>query len=512
MKLNLFSKIFIITFVIFLSVLFIYMYELRESQKNSLLKNIEIKANSLGDTITFINSDNMIIDDEVKILESLLNYVTLNKDIQNLVLSKKDDYQLLVKPNGWSQLENKLKEKRLNNSIKKSIFTDEIVYRHKYPILFSGIQWGFLYFELSVDEYNEQLKEMNKQFSILILIMLISSFFISYILARIISKPIIKLNNISNLISKGDLSQRVDIERKDEIGTLANSFNNMVENLEKSQNKLKNYQLDLEKEVEERTKELKELNDTLELRVNSEITKRQEQEQLLIQQSKLASMGEMIGNIAHQWRQPLNALGLVVQNIKFAYDFDELDDQFMDTSIEKVNRLTKNMSKTIDDFRNFFKPNKEKIAFNLDKIINETLELVDSTFENHNIDIKKDIEKDIKVFGFPNEFLQTMLNIMNNAKDAYIENNIVNGKLHLKVNKSTDFAHVTIRDNAGGIPKDIRDKIFDPYFTTKEEGRGTGIGLYMSKIIIEQNMNGKLISESIENGTIFIISLPLYKD
>ncbi|XOB62880.1 ATP-binding protein [Campylobacterota bacterium DY0563] len=495
-----------------MSVLSIYMYELRESQKKSLENSIEIKANSLGDTITFINSDNMIIDDEVKILESLLNYVTLNKDIKALVLSKKGNYQLLVKHNNWQQLENKLKKNKLENKIAKSSFRDKKVYKYLYPIVFSGIEWGFLYFELSIDEYNEQLEQVNKQFSILILFMLISSFFISYILARIISRPIIKLNHISNLISKGDLTQRADIKRNDEIGTLANTFNTMVENLENSQNKLKNYQLDLEKEVAERTKELKELNDTLEIRVNSEIRKRQEQEQLLIQQSKLASMGEMIGNIAHQWRQPLNALGLVVQNIKFAYDFDELNDEFMNNSIEKVNKLTKNMSKTIDDFRNFFKPNKEKISFNLDKIINETLDLVESTFKNHNIGIEKEIDKDIKVFGFPNEFLQTMLNIINNAKDAYIENNITNGKLYIKVNKSIDFANITICDNAGGIPEKIRDKIFDPYFTTKEEGKGTGIGLYMSKIIIEQNMDGKLVSESIENGTKFIISLPLYKD
>ncbi len=222
-------------------------------------------------------------------------------------------------------------------------------------------------------------------------------------------------------------------------------------------------------------------------------------------------MGEMIGNIAHQWRQPLNALSLVMQNIKFSYEIGDLDDEFMERSSNKVDLLTKNMSKTIDDFRNFFKPNKGKEKFCLDEIVYETLSLIESTFEHHNIKIEKEIIKGVKVYGFPNEFLHTLLNILNNAKDAFEENNIANRIVVLVVDKNDKEGIIKIQDNAGGIPKDIQNKIFEPYFTTKEEGKGTGIGLYMSKIIIEKNMDGELLNKNINGGTIFTIKLPLYE-
>ncbi|TLP38617.1 HAMP domain-containing histidine kinase [Arcobacter arenosus] len=305
---------------------------------------------------------------------------------------------------------------------------------------------------------------------------------------------------------------KLDIKTNDEIGKLAQNFNKMVTALNETQKRLRESHSKLEERVEQRTKELNDLNENLEKRVDSEIRKRQEQEQLLIQQSKLASMGEMIGNIAHQWRQPLNALSLVMQNVQLAYELNELDDEFMEKSVKKVNLLANNMSKTIDDFRNFFKPNKEKEVFVLNDIVKKTLDIVDSTFEHHNIKIIQKFESKIKVFGFSNEFSQTILNIMNNSKDAFSENSIPNAKVTITVKNDKDYGIVSIEDNAGGIPQDIINKVFEPYFTTKEEGKGTGIGLYMSKIIVEQNMEGKLSVRNIENGAQFIVKIPLYKE
>ena len=258
-------------------------------------------------------------------------------------------------------------------------------------------------------------------------------------------------------------------------------------------------------------KQLENLNLYLQEEIKKEIKKNQQKESLLLEQSKMASMGEMIGNIAHQWRQPLNAISLVIQNIKFAFDMEELDNSFMDKSIKKVTLLTNEMSETIDNFRNFYKPNKEKEAFNLGDNILKSVLLVETAFNYHNINLNVKEFSKIEIFGYSNEFSQVIINILNNAKDAILDNNIINSKVLLEVTKDEYFAYVLVKDNAGGIPNSIIKKIFEPYFTTKYDTQGTGIGLYMSKIIIEENMNGKLSVENIDDGAEFTIQIPLWK-
>jgi two-component system, NtrC family, C4-dicarboxylate transport sensor histidine kinase DctB len=266
------------------------------------------------------------------------------------------------------------------------------------------------------------------------------------------------------------------------------------------------------KEANKINMQLENINKELEDEVNFQIDQRYKKEQLLIQQSKLASLGEMIGNIAHQWRQPLNTLGLVVQNIHFTYKEDGLNDEFMDKSLNKVNLLTQNMSKTIDDFRNFFKPDKERENFNLNDLTKDTLALVEASFEHSGIKINTLDNSEVFIYGFRNEFSQTLINILNNAKDAIIDKNIEKPEVNIEIGLDNNYSFIKIKDNAGGIPSNIFDKIFDPYFTTKEEGKGTGIGLYMAKIIIEQNMKGKLEVKNINNGVEFTIKIPVYKN
>ncbi|RXI39981.1 hypothetical protein CRU99_10485 [Malaciobacter mytili] len=296
----------------------------------------------------------------------------------------------------------------------------------------------------------------------------------------------------------------------------------MIENLQLSQKQLKESHEELEQRVIQRTQELnkvnkslqlkstqlKELNDNLEDRVKEEISKQKEQEQMLIQQSRLAAMGEMIGNIAHQWRQPLNALSLLIQNIYFSYKMESLDDEFMQRSLDKANLLTKNMSKTIDDFRNFFRPNKSKELFEVNSYILKSIYLVESSFEHNNIQIDFIKSNPVQIEGFPNEFSQVILNILSNAKDALIEKKVANAKVIIKIVLQNELINVIIENNAGQIPEEILEKIYEPYFTTKEEGKGTGIGLYMSKTIIENNMNGKLFFKNIDGGVQFIIQIP----
>ena len=256
------------------------------------------------------------------------------------------------------------------------------------------------------------------------------------------------------------------------------------------------------------SKKVEEINRNLKQRVEKDIEIIRKKDSILIQQSRQAAMGEMIGNIAHQWRQPLNALGLTVQKIKMLYDEDMLTNENLSKSVDKSNMLINKMSTTIDDFRNFFKTDKLKKEFNIKKAIYEVLNLLDGSLKNKNIIIDtSNIDENIMLLGYKNELEQVLLNIINNAKDALVEYNIKNPKIDIEVSEEKGNINIKIYDNAGGIPKDIISKIFEPYFTTKEQGKGTGIGLYMSKMIIENNMDGELSVENSEDGVVFTIQL-----
>lgn len=228
---------------------------------------------------------------------------------------------------------------------------------------------------------------------------------------------------------------------------------------------------------------------------------------LLIQQGRQASMGEMIGNIAHQWRQPLNALALVIQKIGFYHKRGLLDEKKIDDTIDKSMGLINGMSTTIDDFREFFNPNKTKELFSVHDAIEKAHTIVESAFASHTIEYALEMPDDIKIDGYKNEFSQVIVNLLNNAKDVLIEKAVSPAYIKIKATKDNDRLHVEVCDNGGGIPDSVIEKIFDPYFSTKEEGKGTGIGLYMSKMIIEDHMKGKLRVSNKGGGACFTITI-----
>jgi signal transduction histidine kinase len=245
---------------------------------------------------------------------------------------------------------------------------------------------------------------------------------------------------------------------------------------------------------------------------NAELKKqlllRAEQEAIIIEQSRNAAMGEMINNIAHQWRQPLNAIGLLIQNMQIAYEMGILDDAYMQRSVTKAMSLTNMMSTTIDDFRNFFKPNKEKKLFDCANAIEHTLSIIDANMKNSDISIESELPKGVYFDGYENEFSQVMLNILLNAKDILVEKkNLQTKKIWIRLYEDDTKIVVAVEDNGGGIHKDIIGKVFDPYFTTKADNKGTGIGLYMSKIIIEEHMSGSLSVQNSQEGAEFCIAL-----
>jgi signal transduction histidine kinase len=275
--------------------------------------------------------------------------------------------------------------------------------------------------------------------------------------------------------------------------------------------KLREFNESLEEKIETRTKELEKLNEVLEHRVDEEIKKRHQQEQFLIQQSKMIAMGEMVGSIAHQWRQPLNVVSLLINDIMEAYEYGDLDMKYMENIRTDMMDNIKFMSETIDDFRNFFRTSKQQEDFNAKEVVTDVIRLYFHQSKNHNLTISI-IDNDLKVNelvakGFKNEFKQVILNLITNAKDILVEREIVEKNIKISFQLQNEYLSISVHDNGGGVPEEIINKIFEPYFTTKHEGKGTGIGLYMSKTIIETNMNGKISVENSDGGAKFVILL-----
>ena len=235
--------------------------------------------------------------------------------------------------------------------------------------------------------------------------------------------------------------------------------------------------------------------------------KQKEQEQILIHQSRMAAMGEMIGNIAHQWRQPISTISLLIQDINDAYDYGDLDKEYLKDFSAKTLKQIKFMSETIDDFRDYLRPDKTMKPFSLVESVNNSIKIMEATLKNNDVKVTFEHGEDVIVPGYKNEFSQVLLNIFKNVKDEIELRDIKEGKLMISLKGKGDKAELIIEDNAGGIPEEIIDKIFDPYFSTKEEYGGTGIGLHMSKNIIETNMNGSIRVENTGSGARFIIEL-----
>lgn len=244
--------------------------------------------------------------------------------------------------------------------------------------------------------------------------------------------------------------------------------------------------------------------------------KQKSQEQMLVQQSKMAAMGEMIGAIAHQWRQPLSVLALVVQNIEDAYVSGGFSEEFLHDSVIKSMVQIEYMSKTIDDFRNFYKPKKEQEEFDVLDSFARVKALIKAQLDHNEIEVHIDKRcENSRVVGHKNEFEQSILNLLTNSKDAILEKRAEHPKDHFTgaiqviVDRVDNGLYIEIGDNGSGIAKEARERLFEPYFTTKEGSKGTGIGLYMSKMMIENGMGGTIyFKENVKEGAVAVINIP----
>ncbi|MDD2309701.1 MAG: PAS domain-containing sensor histidine kinase [Desulfuromonadaceae bacterium] len=254
-------------------------------------------------------------------------------------------------------------------------------------------------------------------------------------------------------------------------------------------------------------KQLEEINNTLESRITEAVAELRKKDDILIQQSRLTAMGEMISNVAHQWRQPLNNVGLIVQNLQLAFKSNDLSVEELDEDIAEIMKVLQQISETIDDFRNFFSYEEKPCSFIVNELVSRSLSFVEPSLKRKGILIELDEQPDIVVSGYPNEYMQAFLNVMLNARDALLGHQVSMPLISIRISGENGRSIATVRDNGGGIREDILPKIFDPYFTTKHQSTGVGLGLYMAKMIIEKKMHGTLTARNVDGGAEFRIEV-----
>ena len=232
-----------------------------------------------------------------------------------------------------------------------------------------------------------------------------------------------------------------------------------------------------------------------------------QKDDILIKQSKLATLGEMFENITHQWKQPLSIVNMASGNIRVQKDFGTLDDNNLYDSLESIETSIKHLDQTIDDFRDFLQEDSQKQYFNIKDTVTKTLILLNSKFKNIDINIQNDVQN-IEIFALKNDLIQVLMNILSNAEDA-LKSKDGDKRIRISSNTQNDVLILKINDNGGGIKNEILDTMFDKYITTKGKKKGTGIGLYMSKKLIEERLNGEIKSYNENNGACFNISFPI---
>ncbi|WP_455756188.1 ATP-binding protein [Sulfurimonas sp.] len=367
------------------------------------------------------------------------------------------------------------------------------------PIILSS-KWGNLNIVYSLKELNDEIESAQKDIQkfiderirdAVVSAIIFSLFFgvLSYALAVTITKPILLLTKRADQIANGKLEESKEIlhiNSNDEVGILTKSFMQMSQKLQKSY------------------KDLKNINLSLENRIQKEVDKNRIQDQKLIQQSKMALMGELMSMIAHQWRQPLNIISLNTVKLETRALLEgniSNDEVFVIAS--EINKQSQYLSNTIDDFRHFYKPNKEMESVTLQDVVLRSLSIIKASFIDSGIKIVEEYDSKESLEIYYNEMVQVILNILKNAQDSFEKNNIKVPYINITTKNRT----ISICDNGGGISEDIKDKIFEPYFSTKEEKSVTGLGLYMSKTIVEKHHAGIIRVENKSNGTCIIIEI-----
>ena len=460
-----------------------------QKEKNNLIKRLKyvMKNSTIGKTgyiYVFDKQGDMIIHPNKEMIgKEFKNYTnpsTGNKIYEELINAEKTSTSLKYK---WNK-----------PSDKEHFIYDKISWVEYEP----NLQW-YIGASAYLDEFKETSNHVKQNiifYSILGLMLII---ILNIIFVNKLFNPLKYLVVGIKDFEKGNYLAKVSVKSKDEIGTLALSFNQMSSTVE---DHIKN----LDEKVKEKTKELEDINSNLEIRIKKAVEETKQKSEMLQQQSRLAQMGEMISMIAHQWRQPLNAITASSINLSLLSSMGMLEDSKMQEDSGFIQNQCQKMSDTIDTFMNFVKPSKESKIFNFKEAVDSIMSIMGTQLKNHNIKVNVEvIDENIAIEGHEDLFEQVVINILSNSRDAFEGLEIEDKYIDIKIDSKDNMPIITIEDNAGGIPKDIAEKIFNPYFTTKEQGKGTGLGLYMSKDIMKKSFGGDLIYSRVGDKSIFKI-------
>ncbi|MEA3352720.1 MAG: ATP-binding protein [Campylobacterota bacterium] len=582
----------------------IFVIDLVENQKKFLIDQHNKKAKSLSKTLASTSNLWVLANDFIglaEVVSSLAHYPGMR-------------YIMITDPQGQvlAHTNNKLLGKYLADStsigiLKGSLVTKKVFENDNFidvvsPILRDTQHIGWARIALSKEEINQSLYNVTLDGIIYTFIAILVGVLFAYFMAKGVTQGIYKIVSTIKQAKKGDQNSRSALNRKDEIGTLSQEFDNMLQKLSE-QNTLINSVIDsspdlifykdyynfdgiyigcnssfsefvgkskeeivgktdleiFDKETAEffRTKDkemlkIKQSNrneewvsypdgtkillDTLKtplynydksilgvLGISRDITENfnsqkeiENKNKILFEQSKHAAMGEMIGNIAHQWRQPLSVISTGATGLKLGKEYGEFSDEFFNDTCDAINNNAQYLSKTIDDFRDFIKGDRKKVIFDLNEDIASFLHLVEGSIKNNNINLIEDYEKPIQINSYPNELIQCFINIFNNSKDV-LKDIDTDRYFFISTKTENKKAVITFKDNAGGIPQDVLPHIFEPYFTTKHKLQGTGLGLSMTYNLIVEGMDGTIEAANISyeyqqknyKGAIFTIKLPL---
>jgi len=516
MKLNLFIKSYISILVVITFILISYGIINIEDQKKSNLKIMENQAKLIAKTIIISNTESILTNQRGLIIENSLSILKENHLIKYFIFNKKNEEAIYINKNNWSLLAKNDKDIKALETNKKeytilnSKFEKEEVFHYVYPFQIISFNWGCIHIGFSLDEYYKNQNIIYKNFIIITLISFFILAFFTYFLTKWLIKPILILNKTTKEIVDGNYEEIPNKDSHDEIYELTDNFNIMLKYLKKKDDEIfKSYSI-LEDKVKIRTKELKELNEGLDLKVQEEVEKRQSQEKYMQEQSKMAQMGEMLNNIAHQWRQPLSVISTVISGIKLKKELDILEKDEFNNGYFVVMKNIKYLTKTIDTFSKYTDDNYDIELMNLKDVISDLIIIHSDTFKKNFIKINFDIiDENIKIKTIPNLLSHVLYNILINANYALIKKNeIIDKIINIRVKKVNNTIVIEIEDNAGGIGKDIINNIFEPYFTTKFNSKGVGVGLYLSYDIVVNQLNGKISVKNGNLGAIFKIELP----
>ena len=266
-----------------------------------------------------------------------------------------------------------------------------------------------------------------------------------------------------------------------------------------------------EQRVAQAYRKLEKLNKELEERVEEKIKELRKKDTIILNQSKLAAMGEMINMIAHQWRQPLNAISVSAINLQLEASLGELNPKSVEENVKLIQEQTQLMSRVIDDFMNYAKPQKSKESFAISEAVEEVLKMIRPQLKHHNIEVYVDIPQDLYIDSYKKDLEHVLLNLLSNARDALDICDKEPKEIHIQAYKENKKVQISVRDNGCGIDEKMQDRIFEPYFTTKEQGKGTGLGLYMSRKIVYEKLGGDIFFHSSSEGTTFTIELVIEK-